>query len=81
MAFTMVSHALTRTFVALELVFSLIFVGLCLALTPRYGLEGAAMAYAATYGAYWLVVRQVFGALTERLRISAVAAELPGAKP
>lgn len=81
MAFTMVSHTLTRTFVISEVAFSLLFVALCLGLTPRFGLEGAAMAYAVTYAIYWLVVSQIFTALANRLRgpPASAAATIPGA--
>lgn len=68
MAFTMVSHAQTRTFVITELVFTGLLVALTLALTPRFGLQGAAAAYALTYAAYGIAMYRVFGSLVARLQ-------------
>lgn len=67
MAFTMVSHARTRTFVVTEIVFTAIFVGLTLQLGMLFGLRGAALAYAATYLIYWGTMHQLFNRLADSL--------------
>lgn len=66
-AFTMLSHAQTRAFVVTEVVFSSLLVILTLALTPRLGLLGAAIAYALTYAIYGIVVYRIFTRLVARL--------------
>lgn len=67
MAFTMVSHARTRTFVVTEIVFTAIFVGLTLQLGMLFGLRGAALAYAVTYLIYWGTMHQLFNRLADSL--------------
>jgi PST family polysaccharide transporter len=67
MAFTMVSHARTRAFVTSEVAFTVLLVVATLELAPRFGLHGAAAAYAMTYALYWLVVAWLFGRLADGL--------------
>ena len=68
MAYTMVSHALTRVFVATELVFAALLAGTTVWAARQWGLAGTAAAYALTYGIYWLVMTFVFGHLLKQLR-------------
>jgi polysaccharide transporter, PST family len=67
MAFTMISHAQTRTFIVTEIAFTVLLVVAMLGLASRYGLVGAAAGYAATYAVYWVVMARVFRRLTARL--------------
>lgn len=67
-AFTMLSHAQTRSFVLSEVIFTALLVALTFALTPFFGLKGAAAAYALTYTAYGWAVYRIFGRLVARLR-------------
>lgn len=67
MAFTMVSHARTRTFVVTEVLFTAIFVGLTLQLGMLFGLRGTALAYAVTYLIYWATMQQIFSRLADSL--------------
>lgn len=66
-AFTMISHARTRLFIASEVVFALVLTLLCLAFAARFGLKGAAIGYALTYAIYWVFVHHQLGRLTARL--------------
>lgn len=81
MSITMLSHAQTRTFVVSEVVFTGLLVALTLALTPHFGLRGAAAAYALTYAAYGVAMYFVFGRLVARLRSIPAGATAPGALP
>ncbi|MCU0768454.1 MAG: hypothetical protein MUD07_03355 [Burkholderiaceae bacterium] len=67
-AFTMISHARTRLFIASEVVFTLVQIAACLAFAARFGLMGAAIGYALTYALYWVFVHYQLGRLTTRLR-------------
>jgi PST family polysaccharide transporter len=69
MAFTMVSHAQTRVFVVTEIAFASFLVLTTLTLGERFGLRGAASAYALTYALYWLAMTWVFGRLISRLKV------------
>ena len=55
-AYPMLSTGAARWFISTEVGFSLAFVTLALLLVPEIGEKGAVMAYAVTYGAYFLVV-------------------------
>jgi PST family polysaccharide transporter len=70
LAFTMVSHAMTRTFVATEIGFGVLQVALTYLLVHRVGLVGAAYGYAITYAVYWLAMLFVVRGLMVRLRPS-----------
>ena len=72
MAYTMVSHAMTRTFVATEIAFAMLLAVSTTLLSARWGLLGAAAAYALTYATYWIVMAVVFRSLLSRLRQRAV---------
>lgn len=48
------ARALTGQFIASELLYAALFYSLVHALTPRFGIEGATIAYAFSYGLYWL---------------------------
>jgi len=67
-AFTMISHARTRLYIASEVVFTLVQTATCLAFAARFGLTGAAIGYALTYALYWVFVHYQLGRLTTRLR-------------
>ncbi|RZT95243.1 O-antigen translocase [Rivibacter subsaxonicus] len=73
MAYTMVSHAMTRTFIATEIAFSLLLGVSTVLLSQRWGLLGATVAYALTYAIYWLVMAIVFRSLLAALRRRALA--------
>jgi len=67
-AFTMISHARTKLFIASEVLFAFVLMVACLTLASRFGLTGAAMGYALTYALYWVFVHYQCGRLTARLR-------------
>jgi PST family polysaccharide transporter len=66
-AYTMISHARTRLYVATELVFAGLVTLACLAGVRAWGLQGAAAGYAATYAIYWVVLHGQLGTLAKRL--------------
>jgi PST family polysaccharide transporter len=66
-AYTMISHARTRLYVATELVFAGLVTLACLAGARAWGLQGAAAGYAATYAIYWVVLHGQLGTLARRL--------------
>ena len=68
MAYTMVSHAMTRVFVVTEVAFALLLGMSTVLMARHWGLVGAAAAYALTYALYWLVMAVVFRTLLSRLR-------------
>lgn len=68
MAYTMVSHAMTRTFVATEIAFALLLAVGTTLMSQRWGLVGATAAYAITYAIYWIVMAVVLRSLLSRLR-------------
>lgn len=55
-ALTMVSHAQVKAFVSTEIAFAIALPAASLSLAVPLGLVGAAMGYALTYAAYWVVV-------------------------
>lgn len=66
-AYTMISHARTRLYIATELVFAGLVTLACLAGARAWGLPGAAAGYAATYAVYWAVLHGQLGTLARRL--------------
>lgn len=73
-AYTMVSHARTKTFVATEIGFAVLLAGLTSAFATRWGLAGAAWGYALTYGLYWVVTHTAFRVLTRELAHAGIIA-------
>jgi PST family polysaccharide transporter len=67
LAFTMVSHARTRAFVVTEVLFTAVMVGATVGLAERWGLRGAAAAYALTYATYWATMAGLFQRLVRGL--------------
>jgi polysaccharide transporter, PST family len=67
MAFTMVSHARTRTFVVTEVLFTALLVAATIELSSRFGLRGAAAAYTVTYALYWAAMAWMFERLVHSL--------------
>ncbi len=67
MAYTMVSHAQTRSFIVTEILFTALLVGATIVLTRWLGLTGAALAYAGTYLLYWMTVYVLFRRLVTHL--------------
>lgn len=55
-SFLLVSKAMTKTFIFLEITFTLIYIALNLILIDVCGIKGAAIAYAVTYLLYWLIM-------------------------
>ncbi|MBU3616743.1 O-antigen translocase [Polynucleobacter sp. JS-Polo-80-F4] len=55
-SFLLLSKAMTKTFILLEITFTLIYIALNLILIDMYGIKGAAIAYAVTYLLYWLIM-------------------------
>jgi PST family polysaccharide transporter len=55
-SFLLLSKAMTKTFIFLEIVFTLIYIALNLILIDTYGIKGTAIAYAVTYLLYWLIM-------------------------
>lgn len=70
-AYTMLSHARVRVFVSTEIVFAALFAGLTLTGATLDGLRGAAMAYAATYALYGIVMLYFFAQLLRELPFNA----------
>lgn len=56
LAYIMVSKAMTRIYIYTEVIFSILFVLLTYQFSSMYGVEGAAMAHAANYLIYLIVV-------------------------
>lgn len=56
LSFIMLGKAMVKTFVLTEVVFSLFFYWLTVALVDRYGLVGVSIAYAVNYSLYWVVM-------------------------
>jgi PST family polysaccharide transporter len=52
----MVSKALTKTFIATELVFSASFVFLSYYFMNRYGVIGTTYAFCINYATYWIIM-------------------------
>ena len=71
MAYTTISHAMTRVFIATEVTFALLLAASTVLMARQWGLMGAAAAYAFTYVLYWIVMALVFRHLVSRLRHSA----------
>ncbi|MBB3475881.1 O-antigen translocase [Sphingomonas sp. BK345] len=59
LSYLMLAKAMTRAFLVTEILFSALFVGLASAAIRRYGLDGAAYAYTATYVLYFGAVAMV----------------------
>ena len=55
-AYPMLSHGATRWYISTEILFSASFVGLVALFLPRYGVQGANLAYLINYIVYFLVV-------------------------
>ncbi|MET0321656.1 MAG: O-antigen translocase [Duganella sp.] len=56
LSYIMLGRAMVRTFVATEVIFAVSFYLLTVAFVATYGLQGVAMAYAANYLVYWIVM-------------------------
>jgi len=67
-AFTMISHARTKVFIASEVLFAMLMTAACLVGAWRLGLVGAAIGYALTYAIYWVTMHAALGRLTARLK-------------
>lgn len=67
-SFTMISHARTQVFVITEVLFTALFVVFTVLLSKAYGLQGAAMAYCATYLVYWATMYWLFNVFANQLR-------------
>ena len=75
MAYTMVSHSMTRIFILTEVCFALLLAFSTVLMARHFDLLGTAAAYALTYAAYWMVMAVVCRSLVSRLRRRAVSAE------
>jgi PST family polysaccharide transporter len=67
LAFTLLSHARTRAFIATELLFTALLVVSSLWLGRHFGLMGVASGYALTYALYGLTMAWLFTRLTTEL--------------
>lgn len=56
LAYVMVSKAMFKTFIFTEILAAASFVFFTMVLTSRFGIEGVAIAHAATYLVYWIMV-------------------------
>jgi len=56
LAFLMLSKAMLKLFIITEIIFSISFVVLTWVLTKTIGFQGVAVAFAANYAAYWIVI-------------------------
>lgn len=75
LAYTMISHGRTRTYIVTEVTFGILLTVLSLSLAKPLGLLGAAAGYAITYGLYWTCMYFVYRSVVHGLRdASAVAA-------
>jgi len=70
MAYTLFSHAQTRTFIVTEVIFSIIWAASAVLLAKVFGLAGACAGYVLTYALYWITMYWLFGRLTSRLDAS-----------
>lgn len=70
-AFTMISHARTRLYVASEIAFGILLAGSVLLLSGPFGLTGAAVGYLLTYGLYWTVMHVTFIRYSLRMQVAA----------
>ncbi len=66
-AYIMISKSMTSFYVSTEILFSIGFYILVIALTKEHGLEGAAIAYAINYTIYFIVVASII--IKKHLRI------------
>lgn len=66
-AYTMISHARVRLYIATECGFSLLLAAACLYGFQHFGLSGAGAGYAATYALYWAVSHWQLVRLAHRL--------------
>jgi len=55
-SYLMLAKAMTKSFIATEIIFTTLFVLLTVALTPRYGLQGVMIAHALNYLLYLIAV-------------------------
>ena len=55
-AFVFHARALTKRFIVSEFFFAVVFYSLVRILTPHFGIEGATLAYALSYGLYWIFI-------------------------
>lgn len=64
LSFLLLSKAMTKTFIILEIIFTLIYIFLSLISIKILGLKGTALAYAFTYFLYWfsmhIIVKKIF---------------------
>lgn len=67
LAYVMLGHALFGLFIITEIIFSISFVLLVMAVTGLAGLEGSVIAYALNYLLYWLVMGVSIGWYLARL--------------
>ena len=67
-AYTMVSHSMTRIFVLSEVGFAVLFALATVVLSQVWGLWGAVVAYALVYAVYWVAMTAVFRNLLSRMR-------------
>ena len=56
LSYLMLAKAMTKSFIATEIIFSATFVLLCMAFTPDYGLQGIMYAHALNYAFYLLAL-------------------------
>jgi polysaccharide transporter, PST family len=66
--FVFVGRGMTRAYVATEVVFAISWVLLTGYLTSHFGVEGAPMAFAANYAAYWVVAAMLVRREVARMR-------------
>ncbi len=56
MSFLMIAKAMTRRYIATEVIFSLSLIGLTVLFTQKMGVEGAVFAFAVNYFCYWVLM-------------------------
>lgn len=56
LAYVMIGRAMTRTFIATEILFSITWIVMVFVLTDKFAVQGALMAYFANYLIYWIVM-------------------------
>lgn len=65
LSYLMISKAMVKSFITLEIIFSISFYMLTLMLTDIYGIQGVVLAHAINYFIYWIVVFNVVKKLDE----------------
>jgi PST family polysaccharide transporter len=78
MAYTMISHARTRTFIVTEVGFTTLLAITTIVLGGHFGLAGAACAYAITYALYWVAMAVLFNQLVRHIDSTAGARRSSG---